>query len=30
VQGGQYMVVAPGKWANAKAIYPAPAWDQRK
>jgi branched-chain amino acid transport system substrate-binding protein len=30
VQAGQYMVVAPGKWANAKAIYPAPVWDQRK
>jgi branched-chain amino acid transport system substrate-binding protein len=30
VQNGKYMVVAPSKWANAKAIYPAPAWDKRQ
>jgi branched-chain amino acid transport system substrate-binding protein len=29
VQNGRYMVVAPSKWANAKLIYPAPAWDER-
>lgn len=29
VQNGKYMVVAPSKWANSKAIYPAPAWDRR-
>jgi branched-chain amino acid transport system substrate-binding protein len=30
VQNGKYMVVVPGKWANAKAIYPAPTWDKRQ
>ena len=29
VQNGKYRVVAPAKWANAKAIYPAPAWNKR-
>ena len=30
VQGGQYKVVAPSKWASSKIIYPAPTWAQRK
>ena len=30
VQAGKYKIVAPGKWANSKVIYPAPAWDQRQ
>ncbi len=30
VQNGRYAVVAPGKWAKARPIYPAPAWDQRQ
>jgi len=29
VQGGKYVLVAPSKWAAAKAIIPAPTWDQR-
>ncbi|HET9470427.1 MAG TPA: ABC transporter substrate-binding protein, partial [Usitatibacter sp.] len=30
VQGGKYKVVAPTKWAEAKIVYPAPDWSQRK
>ncbi len=30
VQGGDYKVVAPSKWAEAKIVFPAPPWDQRK
>jgi branched-chain amino acid transport system substrate-binding protein len=30
VQNGEFKVVAPGKWASSKVIYPAPAWAQRK
>jgi len=29
VQGGQYVLVAPTKWAAAAAIIPAPGWDRR-
>ena len=29
VQNGDYKVVAPSKWAEAKIIYPAPPWDKR-
>jgi len=29
VQDGQFKVVAPSKWAAAKAIYPAPDWSKR-
>ncbi len=29
IQGGRYRVVAPAKWANSTAIYPAPDWDAR-
>jgi branched-chain amino acid transport system substrate-binding protein len=29
VQHEKYVVVAPAKWATAKPIYPAPAWDKR-
>lgn len=29
VLGGDYKVVAPPKWAEAKAVYPAPPWDRR-
>jgi branched-chain amino acid transport system substrate-binding protein len=30
VQGGQYRVVAPPKWANTAVVYPAPEWDARR
>jgi branched-chain amino acid transport system substrate-binding protein len=30
VQNGKYAVVAPSRWANSKAIYPAPTWDKRQ
>jgi hypothetical protein len=30
VQNEDYVVVAPSKWASAKPIYPAPAWDKRE
>jgi branched-chain amino acid transport system substrate-binding protein len=30
VQDGKFKVVAPGKWASSKVIYPAPAWARRK
>ena len=30
VQGGEYKVVAPSRWARAKLIYPAPPWPQRE
>jgi branched-chain amino acid transport system substrate-binding protein len=30
VQQGDYKVVAPAKWAEAKLHFPAPSWDQRK
>ena len=30
VQGGKYKVVAPTKWAEAKIVYPAPQWSERK
>ncbi|WP_454734628.1 amino acid ABC transporter substrate-binding protein [Cupriavidus necator] len=30
VQDGKFKVVAPGKWASSKVIYPAPPWAQRK
>jgi branched-chain amino acid transport system substrate-binding protein len=30
VQKGDYVVVAPSKWATAKPIYPAPTWAQRE
>jgi len=30
VQGGQYKVVAPTQWAEAKIVYPAPQWSDRK
>jgi branched-chain amino acid transport system substrate-binding protein len=29
VQGGQYNVVAPTKWASDKLIFPRPSWSQR-
>lgn len=29
VQGGEYKLVAPTKWANAKLIHPTPAWSKR-
>jgi len=29
VQNGDYKMVAPAKWAEAKIIYPQPAWDKR-
>ena len=29
VQGGQYRVVAPEKWAQSKLVFPMPRWDQR-
>jgi branched-chain amino acid transport system substrate-binding protein len=29
VQGGEFKVVAPSKWAAAKVNYPAPAWSER-
>lgn len=29
VQGGEFKVVAPSKWASAKVIYPAPGWSER-
>ncbi len=29
VQGGQYKVVAPTKWASDKLIYPRPKWSER-
>ncbi|HEY5597552.1 MAG TPA: amino acid ABC transporter substrate-binding protein [Kiloniellales bacterium] len=29
VQGGEFKVVAPSKWASAKVIYPAPDWSAR-
>jgi branched-chain amino acid transport system substrate-binding protein len=29
VQGGEFKVVAPSKWAAAKVIYPAPGWSER-
>jgi branched-chain amino acid transport system substrate-binding protein len=29
VQNEKYVVVAPAKWAKAKPIFPAPAWDKR-
>ena len=29
VQGGDYKVVAPTKWATAKIIYPRPSWSKR-
>jgi branched-chain amino acid transport system substrate-binding protein len=29
VQEGDYKVVAPSKWAEAKIVYPAPTWDDR-
>jgi branched-chain amino acid transport system substrate-binding protein len=29
VQGGQYVLVAPTKWAAAEAMIPAPSWDKR-
>ena len=29
VQGGEYKVVAPTKWASAKLIFPTPTWDKR-
>jgi branched-chain amino acid transport system substrate-binding protein len=30
VQNEDYVVVAPAKWATAKPVYPAPAWDERE
>lgn len=30
VQGSQYRVVAPSKWASSQIIYPAPTWAERK
>lgn len=30
VQGGEYKVVAPSKWAQSKLVYPAPDWSHRK
>ena len=30
VQNEHYVVVAPSKWASAKPVYPAPAWDKRE
>ena len=30
VQNGKYVVVAPSKWAAAKAIIPRPKWSERK
>jgi branched-chain amino acid transport system substrate-binding protein len=29
VQGGQYKVVAPTKWASDKLVHPRPMWSQR-
>lgn len=29
VQDGQYVVVAPSKWASAKVRYPIPPWSER-
>jgi branched-chain amino acid transport system substrate-binding protein len=29
VQGGDYKMVAPSQWAEAKIRYPAPAWNER-
>jgi branched-chain amino acid transport system substrate-binding protein len=29
VQDGEYRVVAPTKWANAKLRHPTPSWSQR-
>ena len=29
VQGGEFKVVAPSKWASTKVNYPAPAWSDR-
>jgi len=29
VQDGEYKVVAPARWAQAKLIYPAPQWSER-
>jgi branched-chain amino acid transport system substrate-binding protein len=29
IQGGDYKVVAPSRWATTKVIYPAPPWDKR-
>ena len=30
VQNGDFVVVAPSKWATHKLIYPTPTWDKRK
>ncbi|WP_224079594.1 amino acid ABC transporter substrate-binding protein [Cupriavidus laharis] len=30
VQDGKFKVVAPGKWASSKVIYPAPTWAKRE
>jgi branched-chain amino acid transport system substrate-binding protein len=30
VLGGEYKVVAPSKWAAAKAVVPSPTWSERK
>ncbi|MNN23092.1 hypothetical protein D3C81_1364760 [compost metagenome] len=30
VQDGKFKVVAPGKWASSRVIYPAPPWAKRK
>ena len=29
VQGGEYKVVAPTKWASSEMIYPRPMWSER-
>jgi branched-chain amino acid transport system substrate-binding protein len=29
VQGGQYKVVAPERWARSKLIFPMPPWSER-
>jgi branched-chain amino acid transport system substrate-binding protein len=29
VQDGEYKVVYPSKWANAKLRYPTPPWSKR-
>ena len=29
IQGGEYKVVAPAKWAAAKLIFPRPKWSER-
>jgi branched-chain amino acid transport system substrate-binding protein len=29
IQGGEYKVVAPTKWASAKLIHPMPTWEER-